>query len=155
MLSKKKQGASVSSATGVSPWKKLFLAGIAVGMTHWMTSQVHAQGCDSPGCRCQQGQKAQQNESKGSRILQYHCATQQGCHPQAPAMRHSKTRLVRCRSMQQRRDTLFTAAASQNSSQVLHRARSTILTPGFLKGLRRRACSQGGQADRRLNMCVQ
>lgn len=56
MLSKKKQGASVSSATGASPWKKLFLAGIAVGMTHWMTSQVHAQGCDSPGCRCQQGQ---------------------------------------------------------------------------------------------------
>lgn len=56
MLSKKKHGASVSSATGVSPWKKLFLAGIAVGMTHWMTPQVHAQGCDSPGCRCQQCQ---------------------------------------------------------------------------------------------------
>ena len=69
MLSKKNHGAIDSSVKGFNPLKKLFVAGIALGVATWMTPEVRAQACDTPGCKCQQGQHGHHHDCQAVTVL--------------------------------------------------------------------------------------
>lgn len=69
MLSKKSRGATVKSQQGVSPLKKLLIAGLFLGTATWMTPEVRGQGCDTPGCKCQNGHHGHRGECKALTVL--------------------------------------------------------------------------------------
>lgn len=69
MLSTKSRNATVNAAKGDRPLKKLLIAGLFLGAATWMTPEVRGQGCDTLGCKCQNGHHGHHGDCKALTVL--------------------------------------------------------------------------------------